>query len=145
MKRSLPTLPAMRCDDDCMACCGIVPLSHTEYVAVVDFAIAKGVVPVAQGLRCPFAQGGKCTVYEVRPTMCQAFGHVPEMPCIKGYNTNVSSAIVNQMIDDSGARKGAMLLHEALVDFGIVKHIDEVIGSPLAELMKKAAEGPSPS
>jgi hypothetical protein len=133
-------LPPMRCDDNCGACCGPVPASHEEYAAVVALARQKGIKPQAHGLSCPFYQGGKCTVYEARPTMCRVFGHVPEMPCIHGYNINVDSAIVGDMIKKSGARGNAVMLHQALVDFGVSKSLDEELGE-LAGFLKYAISG----
>ena len=128
MQKKLPVLPSMQCDDGCGACCGIVPASRAEYDAITQFAKRKGLMPVAQSHTCPWYQGGKCSVYEVRPTMCKVFGHVPEMSCIKGYNRNVSAKIVRNMITDSKARKDTVLLHQSLVDFRVSASIDEVLG-----------------
>jgi Fe-S-cluster containining protein len=134
MKKKLTVLPKMQCDDNCGCCCGIVPASRAEYGAVISFAKKNGLTPLAQDHTCPWYQGGTCAVYEARPTMCQVFGHVPDMNCIKGYNRNVSGKIVRKMIEDSGARKDTVLLHQALVDFGVVPNIDAVLGKLAAFL-----------
>lgn len=110
---------------------------------MVDLARQKGVTPVAQGMACPFYQGGKCSVYEARPTMCKVFGHVPEMSCCRGYNVNVDPMVVHQMIKSSGARGNAVLLHDALVEFGVSESADEVIG-PMGPLLRYAIENAPP-
>jgi uncharacterized protein len=144
----LPVLPEMRCDDGCGACCGPVPASIEEYEAVVALAKSKGIKPVAHGLSCPFYQGGKCAVYEARPTMCRVFGHVPEMPCIHGYNVNVDPGLVKEAIQQSGARGNAVMLHQALVDFGVAKSIEAVVGEEMAGFLRyaisKAPAAPEP-
>ncbi len=126
----------MRCDDGCGACCGVVPAGYDEYNAIIEYALAHGIKPIAQGVTCPFYQEGKCTVYPVRPTMCHVFGHVKEMPCVKGYNVNVDPKIVRKAVEESG-KDSAVLLHEALVDFGIVKSTSEVLGD-LTSLLEAA-------
>lgn len=85
-------LPVMQCDDGCGECCGVVPCTTQEYDRVVRYAEEHGIHPVAQGLTCPFYQGGKCAVYPVRPHVCQIFGHFddPHLTCPHGYNTNVT-------------------------------------------------------
>lgn len=144
MGKQLPLLPPMKCDEGCGACCGPVPCSKTEYNAVVALARKKGLTPIAQGMSCPFYQGGKCSVYEARPTMCRVFGHVPEMTCCNGHNVNVNPVIVQAMIKQSGARGHAVLLHDALVEFGVSESADEVIG-PMGPLLRYAVNhGGSP-
>jgi Fe-S-cluster containining protein len=143
MRKKLPILPSMKCDDFCGSCCGVVPASRGEYEAIVAFAKRKGITPLAQDHTCPWYQSGKCSVYEVRPTMCQVFGHVPELSCIKGYNRNVSGKIVKKMIEDSKAKKDHVLLHQALVDFGVTASIDEVLGKLSAFLQYVVRENHS--
>jgi len=98
MTRSLPVLPPMRCDDGCGECCGPVPASPQEYETVVAYARERGIQPLNQGLTCPWYQGGRCAVHEVRPTLCRLFGHVPQMQCSRGHNRNVSREVARELM-----------------------------------------------
>jgi hypothetical protein len=60
--KKLKVLPAMRCDAGCGECCGVIPVTETEYRRVERFAREHGIVPVDHGasgdkLTCPFYQG----------------------------------------------------------------------------------------
>lgn len=88
-------LPPMRCDEGCELCCSdVVPVSEAELVRVLAYANERGIAP--QSSRpdlCAWYQFGRCAVYEVRPLMCQLYGHVdhPSLTCAKDpeYNANV--------------------------------------------------------
>jgi putative zinc- or iron-chelating protein len=88
----LPELPPMRCDADCRGCCSeAVPVTEPELVRVVLYANERGIEPQESDPRmCPWYQGGRCAVHEVRPLICHAFGHHPALDCERGYNANVS-------------------------------------------------------
>lgn len=112
-KFSLPQLPPMRCDDGC----GIVVLSGEEYRRIEKVVGARGVEPVRQGSTCPLFIDGRCSVYEVRPLVCQLYGHVdsPLLTCPKGYNANASADAVaawNQALHRTTRRSGIRFLHE---------------------------------
>src|SRR5574342_1171606 len=85
----LPILPTMQCDRHCGDCCGIVLCHFDEYDRVERYAKEHGIVPKPQGRICPYYQDGQCTVYEVRPMVCQLFGHSPDLVCSRGYNRNL--------------------------------------------------------
>lgn len=99
-KKRLPVLldlPEMRCDADCDLCCSdVVPCSEAELERVVLYANERGIVPQwSRPEMCVWYQGGRCAVHEVRPMMCQLYGHVdhPSLTCAKdpSYNANVGS------------------------------------------------------
>jgi hypothetical protein len=105
--KKLKVLPAMRCDAGCGECCGVIPVTETEYRRVERFAREHGIVPVDHGasgdkLTCPFYQGGTCAVYEVRPVICRVFGHAADLPCARGYNTDVPQRQVDRMLAANG-------------------------------------------
>lgn len=117
----------MRCDKGCGDCCGIVPAPPNEYAAVAAYAKKHGIKPKRQGITCPFYQEGTCAVYPVRPTICRVFGHVPDLSCSRGYNTNVDADIVDKMIMNSGDLKESQFLHRILIDVGLATDMDDAL------------------
>jgi len=109
-------LPLMQCQDGCGRCCGPVLCKTFEYDRVAGYAARHGVQPVSQGVTCPWYQQGRCQVYAVRPFACRLFGHVPGLVCCHSYNTNVSPA-EEQRVMDLYRRDGGPVercLHEVL-------------------------------
>ncbi len=82
-------LPVMQCDNGCGQCCGIVPITEKELKRITDYVLLHFIQPVAQGHTCPLYIKGQCSVHEVRPAVCRAFGHTEGMTCPRGYNVNV--------------------------------------------------------
>jgi Fe-S-cluster containining protein len=84
--KKLPVIPPMKCDAGCGKCCGPAPCSTQEFKALQKHIAAKGIVPIEQGITCPVYINGTCAVYEVRPLICRAFGHVEKLKCAHGYD-----------------------------------------------------------
>lgn len=107
----------MQCDEGCGECCGIVPVTETEYARVERFIKEHKITPVEDLATCPFYQGGKCAVYPVRPLICKVFGHGedPLLRCIKGYNTNVPTRDIERMIAANGMT--TRVLHDMVPGF----------------------------
>lgn len=38
---------------------------------------------VNDGIQCGFLKDGQCSIYEVRPFVCRAFGVIKQMPCTR--------------------------------------------------------------
>ena len=118
--RKLKVLPPMQCDEGCGDCCGMVPVTETEFQRVARYVREHGIVPVEHTGRdgteeigtCPVFIGGKCSVYKVRPLICQVFGHVERLPCSRGYNVNVPQREVDRMLASNG--EPTRLLHELI-------------------------------
>jgi Fe-S-cluster containining protein len=118
MKRhTLPVLPPMRCDNGCGDCCGPVPVTDAEFERVERYAKSHGIEPKAHEHEgtCPMFQDGRCVVYEARPMICVAFGHLPELECSRGYNRNVKRRDVDRALASGGER--TRLLHEMIPGF----------------------------
>jgi len=112
-------MPAMQCDSGCGHCCGLAPATEAEFQKVKRYVTAKGIVPVDQGVKCPFYQNGTCAVYEVRPFACQLFGHSARMPCSRGYNVNIDPVVAKRLVQLNG--QPVRLLHELLPNLDIEK------------------------
>ena len=121
----LPVLPYMKCDRGCGECCGPAPATEHEFRKVLHVARAKGLILWRQGSTCPFYQDGTCQVYDARPLGCRLFGHVQEMSCIRGYNTNIPDDAGRRLVARNGLPR--RVLHEALVDLGICKTLEEAL------------------
>lgn len=109
-----PTMPPMRCDHGCGACCGPVLCQESEYDAVNAYAKSRGIESIKQGVTCPWYQDGACQVYDVRPWVCRSFGHFTGLTCERGYNVNVTlkqQASMNRRYARGG--NPDRLLHEA--------------------------------
>jgi len=76
----------MRCDSGCGRCCGPAPVTKAELKTIQAYVARRGITPVSQGLTCPLYLNGECSVYQVRPLICRAFGHVDKLQCVKGYD-----------------------------------------------------------
>jgi uncharacterized protein len=109
-KIKLAMLPPMACEPSCGECCGIVPVTETEFQRIARYVKEKGIVPVDQGPTCPLFQNGGCAVYAVRPLICHVFGHVERMPCPRGHNVNIEKRQVDRLIAGNG--EPTRLLHE---------------------------------
>lgn len=113
--RVINDLPQMQCDKDCGDCCGPVPCLPSEFDAVVSYAAEHGIEPKSQGTTCPYYQGGACTVYPVRPLLCQLFGHVDRLVCTRGYNVNIGRFREREIMEPYLLRhklQGTRWLHE---------------------------------
>ncbi len=114
------SLPVMQCDFGCSDCCGIVQCHGWEYQRIEAYAKNHGIVPAEQGVTCPWYQGGKCSVYEVRPFVCRLFGHVngDRMTCSRGYKAIIPQSVELKFVQHYAADKagGTRYLHEILGD-----------------------------
>ncbi len=111
--KKLKVLPSMRCDTGCGECCGIVPVTVTEFNAIERYVKEKGIIPIeTKDGTCPLYQEGRCSVYPVRPLICRIFGHAERLPCPRGYNVNVPQREVDRMIGANG--KVSRVLHELI-------------------------------
>jgi Fe-S-cluster containining protein len=126
--RKLKVIPSMHCDEHCGECCGLVPVTETEFRRVERFIKERGIVPIehADGT-CPLYQNGTCTVYPVRPLVCQLYGHSadPLMTCPRGYNVNLPDRDVARMLHANG--KTTRVLHELLPQW-TAKTLTEKVG-----------------
>jgi len=103
----LSGLPAFRCKEGCTDCCGPVQLSRLEYMRCIQVSgrTAKDVGQQMQNnlkrgiYTCPLlnAETARCTVYDVRPTICRLFGVVKgELLCPHGYAPENSALLSDE-------------------------------------------------
>ncbi len=64
------------------ACCTIVRARPAEAKCIRRFIKDNGIEwQQNEGIQCGFLQDGMCSIYEVRPWACRAFGVIRQMPC----------------------------------------------------------------
>jgi Fe-S-cluster containining protein len=111
--RKLKVLPPMRCDEGCGACCGVAPVTETEFRRIERYVKDHGITPIRHDdddEQCPLYQDGKCTVYPVRPLICRIFGHTERLTCERGYNVDVPQREIDRMVGANG--RPTRVLHE---------------------------------
>lgn len=123
----LPPLPEMQCDIGCGKCCGPVPASPKEYMAIAVYSKMHGITPKRNGVTCPFYQEGQCAVHEVRPGICRIFGHSENLECPQGYNVNVEEDIIREYVYATGNPDKAQLLHHMLIDQGMATDMEDAL------------------
>jgi Fe-S-cluster containining protein len=101
--RKLKVLPPMQCDIGCGACCGVIPVTATEYNRIAAHMKAHGIALLpGSDLACPLYQDGRCSVYKVRPLICRIFGHSEHLECERGYKANVPEREIRRMTAANG-------------------------------------------
>ena len=87
------SVPTMHCKGLCQDACGPIDASTAERellsgrgVDLPDAATALRAWLVSGGkYTCPALVDGRCSAYDVRPTICRLWGAVEGMPCPYGY------------------------------------------------------------
>ena len=81
-------LPPMVACDGCKgrevenACCTIVRVRPLEAKRIKRYIEDNGITWQARdGIECGFLKDGQCSIYNVRPWACRAFGVIKQMPC----------------------------------------------------------------
>lgn len=80
LDRLYAELPALDCQGKCAESCGPVFMSRVEWQRIIEAKVYEPVGTLSD-LTCPLLDGGRCTVYEIRPTICRLWGMVDAMPC----------------------------------------------------------------
>lgn len=129
---SLPQLPAMRCDDGCGECCGVVPVSDREFARIKAVVEARGIKPRFQGLTCPLFIEGRCSIYEARPALCRLFGHCEGMTCSRGYNVNTDAETERkyQAVIRERTTRRLRTLHELVAPTSVIGHLLSTLVKP---------------
>jgi Fe-S-cluster containining protein len=71
-------MPALECQGKCAEACGPIAMTRVEWERITD----RGPVgSLAADLTCPLLVDERCSVYDVRPTICRLWGMVESMPC----------------------------------------------------------------
>jgi hypothetical protein len=74
---ALSAIPKFECKPGCSECCGPVMMSRLEWQRICD---RLGCTPEGDlgTLDCPMLKDGRCSVYDIRPTICRLFGAIKD-------------------------------------------------------------------
>jgi hypothetical protein len=103
--------PKMKCDK-CGKCCSVVFCSNNEFKIIQKFVAKNNIIPIKQGMICPFFIDNSCAVYSIRPYLCKLFGHTHQLQCCNGYNKNISIGQVERLNEQFLPKQNASCLHE---------------------------------
>jgi Fe-S-cluster containining protein len=81
-------IPSTNCKGLCAASCGPIHASDTERALLAERGVRVGrgdaaLLDLVLGRLhdCPALIADRCTVYDIRPTICRLWGAVENMPC----------------------------------------------------------------
>jgi len=80
---------------NCGRCCGLVPVSPADSVAIKNYISQNNVViggaADADPLKCPFwhSTNKRCEIYPVRPLICRLMGVSKQVRCPNGNSANI--------------------------------------------------------
>ncbi|MHB1534455.1 MAG: YkgJ family cysteine cluster protein [Acidimicrobiales bacterium] len=84
-------IPEVRCKGLCIESCGPIAMSNDEYgrlqergVTIPPMLDAVAAIERGEEYWCPALDGGRCSVYDDRPTICRLWGATESMPCPHG-------------------------------------------------------------
>jgi hypothetical protein len=84
-------IPPVACQGLCQESCGPIAMSREEDerlqgrgVVVPSMVDTVAAVDAGAEYWCPALQDGRCTVHDVRPTICRLWGATRSMPCPHG-------------------------------------------------------------
>lgn len=84
-------VPRVPCKGLCMDSCGPIAMSREEKlriraagVEIPSMADAVAALERGEEYYCPALRDGRCSVYEIRPTICRLWGATESMPCPHG-------------------------------------------------------------
>lgn len=97
-------IPDSGCIGACQEACTAIGMSKAEHAMLAEVMYGfpfsdqmSNDLQYDRTYRCPALQGGRCTVYDIRPTVCRLWGSSDEVPCPwgcvpKGGRLSVSEA-----------------------------------------------------
>lgn len=104
------TLPTIECKGLCQESCGPIGMTTVEFRRILE---STEIVPSIDGQgTCLLLVDGKCSVYEVRPTICRLWGITRGMECPFGciptprYLTREEGFKILGKVDKATGRKG---------------------------------------
>lgn len=121
-------LPSIDCQGLCYDSCGPIDLSRREKVKIEK---AAGHTLGVNGITCNMLVDGRCSVYELRPMICRAWGVVEGMPCPYGCKPDPAP------MPDA---EFAFLIAESLKIGGGLTHADEELYRLIGEAREEDPE-----
>lgn len=110
-------IPAVDCKGLCQESCGPVAMSEEEDrrlqergIVVPSMVDTVAAMDAGAEYWCPALQDGRCTVHEVRPTICRLWGATQSMPCPHGCTPTdaITQEQSNELLRLAGAAGGGM-------------------------------------
>jgi len=89
-----------------------VPCTEAEFQQIQAYVQTHQIVARPQGITCPFWSPAACTVYPVRPVLCQLMGHTPGLHCHHGHNMNLSDKDVERLMRKYRKHPAPRYVHE---------------------------------
>ena len=77
------TIPTFDCKDGCSDCCKAILVGKREWAAIVK-RVGRPLYIKQDVITCPLLKDGRCSVYDIRPTVCRLFGAVEDLRCPRG-------------------------------------------------------------
>ena len=84
-------IPGVPCKGLCQDSCGPIAMSREEQrriraagVEIPPMADAVAALERGEEYYCPALRDGRCSVYDIRPTICRLWGATESMPCPHG-------------------------------------------------------------
>jgi hypothetical protein len=77
---------SIECKGLCQESCGPIAMTQVEFRRIVE---RTGIEPTIDDHgTCSLLVGGKCSIYDIRPTICRLWGISERMPCVFGCKPN---------------------------------------------------------
>lgn len=110
-------IPDVQCKGLCHDSCGPIDMHPYERARIRQAGVsipppgqALAQLVIGDGYTCPALADGRCSVYELRPTICRAWGASEAMPCEHGCRPAAGELLpeetTRRLVEESKAPRG---------------------------------------